>query len=261
MIKNTIPEEYLRYQPRDTTLINYPYNWQVLYKEEERLIVARRANLFQRKFFIIAVLITSLASLVWFPLVNLLPLSPCSRSETVVLANVAGVFIFLLMLAGLNLVPAWAYLQNATDWREPVAPVRFRYSIDSGTFFFSRENVQYQKNDIKRVIVGEIQGYDTTLLIHPRDTDRVFSRKLLAQCVILIQDHDEQWHRHDLSLDLCYWLDEAKGSKPFIKLAELLEPLVECEVIIKRQTFNECYRQQRDGDGNVIVPTSDKTLW
>jgi hypothetical protein len=155
------------------------------------------------------------------------------------------------------LAPAWTFSENSAYWKEPNSPVRFRYSIDNETFFFSRENVYYQKRDIKRIIVGEAHGNDTRgddgLGIH-------HDQKPRAQCFILLLGRDEQWHRHDISMDLSYLFD-TKGSQPFIKLAELLKPLTDCEVVIRRYSKKECYRQQRSDNPNAAVPNSEKILW
>jgi len=257
MTKSAIPEEHLLFVPHDTALINCPYNWQVLYNEGAKTIEAKRADLFQGKILALAVLLPGLVSLVVFPPINLLP---HNLSNDLIFANIAVAFVVLVMFSSLILFPAYAFSVNSSYWKGPCAPIRFRYSIDDETFFFSRENVYYQKCDIKRVVVGEVRGYSTRHLSSEYDGDRAFSRKEFAQCVVLLQDNDEQWHRHELSLDYHYLFDD-KGSKPFIKLAELLKPLTECEVVIRRYTFKECYRQQRCEKINMIDPDSSKILW
>jgi len=220
-----IPMELLSYQDRTYKAYSSgPPNW-VVVQEATGAIKAMRSPLFPKEAIYITVLVGILISSLFYA-VGFLPLDDGARRVyRIVFPLIAALTIILMPFAHAAMV----YI-NSLNWN---TVERFIYDVNPNRLIFPNEDKSYCKNDLLRTLLCCVWGRDTQGNVEGGPAAHGLSIAPRAQCFILVQTPDNQWHRHDIGLDLVRYGSKT-GTPPFDKLVTLLQPLLNCEVFFKK---------------------------
>lgn len=150
-------------------------------------------------------------------------------------------------------------------------PLRMRYTITNGEFFFPREYKTYSRNEYAKIVLGSVGGYKIRENMFElmgqiwRKNSPSFEggqppAPMIMHFFVLVLSVDGCWHRHYIENNEPRFFTKS-GSATFDKLIELLQPHVDCVVYHRRFSIKECFDQQRAETPELAEPTDKKVLW
>jgi len=231
-----IPEKLKWYQPlkRWCTISNAPLPWRIVVDEMAGTVEIKRTPLFCIYWFIAGLIVAGMfAGPVYY--FSGQPCAECGNqhADTFVLVLV-GKVLPLAMIFFMPAIGALGIYEDSTHWN---GPLRFRLTLPSGELFFAKEKVTYRKDDYSQIVIGCVQGFDTS----KSELDQSI------QIFMLVLDRNENWRRFLLSDDYVPW---SRGSKRFKEVVEKLQPYLAFEQFVKDYSKDECLEQQ---NGNRAV--------
>jgi hypothetical protein len=256
MNTNPIPENLLNFVPMDSGFASGPPHWIASKDIVEHCIDVKRQQLVPMSsvwlsivlFVILATLLVYLNVVFHVRNVDFLRLVVLNLS-----GGVIAIFTPLVVLC----IYAWATYDNSSYWK---GALHFRYRLNTQELFFPRENQIYLQKECERIIMVHIIGYDLRgqvkrFGLYGAPGNHQFSANTRHQTCILVLLNTGRWERHEIGYDLY------RAKRQFDKLVEMLQPLTNCEVIVKKYTRDECYDQQHAKIQTPNEPTNKKILW